>query len=290
MPPPKRSLGQHFLTDPGVCSKIVRAARYGPEDIVLEIGPGKGALTEKLLDTVLQVIAVELDSQLVDALAKRLALEPMTATGPIRRILRGRNMVLVESDIGEVKLGELPGRPEPQKKLRVVGNLPYNQATAILQRLLEQTPEIEDFTLMFQREVAERMLAPPGDRTYGFLSVIVQFHCRIQKLFNVAPGAFYPRPKVQSTMLHLKPIEPGRLPAEQRARFLRLVSASFLAKRKTLLNNLRAVFPAMAPTSIAEQCAAVQIDAHRRAETLTVEEFIALALQLTPVRGTPAAR
>lgn len=278
---PKKSLGQHFLVDPSICTQLIRAGRFAGDDLLLEVGPGKGALTGPLLAEARQVIAVELDRDLVQDLVAKFHLHRDVNASVPWPVFRGGNLVLVEADIRQVQLAALAVFLPRSGRVRVLGNLPYNQATAILHDLLEQRADIEDLTLMFQREVADRLLARPGQRDYGYLSVITQFYCRVEKCFQVPPDAFRPRPQVQSTVVQLTPMRPDRLPPDEQDRFRRVVSASFLAKRKTLLNNLRGLFPHRPPSGIEERCTEIGIDPRRRAETLSVEEFIALSAHLT---------
>ncbi len=279
---PKRSLGQHFLIDPGIARKVIREAMLGPGDVVLEIGPGKGALTEPLLEVARQLVAIEIDTGLIEQLVERFLLRPVTSFRGHFPSYRGGRLLLIEADIRQIDLAELHRITHSPAPFRVVGNLPYNQATAILQTLFERRPLIQDIIVLLQREVADRLLASPGHREYGFLSVVAQYYCRVKKLFPVPAGAFSPKPKVQSTMVRLEPIVPDRLPEDRDLRFHRVVSACFRAKRKTLLNNLRHWMSNRSPDWISQQCAEAQIDARCRAETLSVEEFIALSDHLQP--------
>lgn len=280
MLPAKKSLGQHFLVEPAVSEKILRASRFSAGQLVLEVGPGRGALTRPLIGKNIRLIAVELDHDLVERLKSEFKLELRTDTPDGFPVYQDGTMTILEADIRQVRLAGLRAWTGGSGPLRIVGNLPYNQATSILQDLLAQSAEIEDMTLMFQREVADRLIANPGSRDYGYLSVLVQTQCAVEKLFHVHPGAFHPRPKVESAVVRLTPIRPERVLPVVRNRFLKLISACFASKRKTLFNNLRPIYSNQSPDWIHEACARAGIDSRRRAETLSVEEFIALTTQL----------
>ena len=248
----KRSLGQNFLVDQNVIARILGALDPREQDVVLEIGPGRGALTEKLIERAGLVYALEFDRDLVPLLRAKFA--------------KHENFSLVEGDALKIDFETLD---RSGKKLRLIANLPYNISTAILQRLFACTAIIEDCVLMFQREVVERIAAAPGTSERGFLSVLAQAHFVVEKLFDVPPGAFRPIPKVSSSVIRCVPrtdlvFDHSQLEA--------IVSLSFSQKRKTILNNLKKRFPeAEAVLSKAG------IDPRRRAETLTVNEWISLA-------------
>jgi len=218
----RRALGQHFLADGRIARRIVDAFAPRPCDQVLEVGPGEGALTELVAGRVERLVAVELDAGLAAGLDERFA---------DREEVR-----VVAGDILGIRLAELPF--EPRKPVRVLSNLPYASATAILRRLLEERARIEDMVVMVQREVAERMAALPSTRGRGYLSVLVQLLTRVEPLLSVGPAAFRPRPKVHSAVLRLRPrLRPAAGP-EDPAPLLDLVSAGFRARRKTLHRNL----------------------------------------------------
>jgi 16S rRNA (adenine1518-N6/adenine1519-N6)-dimethyltransferase len=261
----KKSLGQNFLVDGRVVERIV--AEFAPEagETVVEIGPGRGALTGRLLESAGRVVAVELDRDLIPVLEERFG---------------GReNFQLVRGDALEV---DFCGLIRPAHTARVIANLPYNVSTAILQRLIEQRACLTEFVLMLQREVVERMTAPAGSSGRGYLSVLVEATCAAEPLFDVAPGSFRPVPKVWSTVVRL---HPRALPANDvrnHPLFRHLAGAAFAQKRKTILNNLRA---APAPLRAAVETAggtarlleAAQVEPARRAESLTLAEWVRLA-------------
>ena len=255
---PKKALGQHFLVDRNYCRRIVHLAGISKQDIVLEIGPGTGQLTNELLKTAGSVIAVEFDRQLVPHLRKRWS-------GPAARRLQ-----IVEGDILEVSL---PGLL-PRKEILLVANLPFNIATPIIKKMTEISDWFQSLTVMLQREVAERILAPCHNRNYGYFSVFVQHHYQLEKGFDVPPGAFSPRPEVVSTVLKLTPCAPHGGAADW-ARLDPIVSRSFRHPRKTLLNNLRT--PQVAPEELEEALSGCGIGRSRRPHQVSLEEFRCLA-------------
>ena len=273
-PRAKKRLGQNFLVDESYARRVVGALAPRAGEAVVEIGPGRGALTGLLLESGARVVAVELDRELVPGLLGRFG---------------GRDtFTLVEADALEV---DLCAAVAPDARARVVANLPYNISTAILQRLIEQRACVPEMVLMLQREVVERLAAPPGSAERGYLTVLVEAFCRTEALFDVPPGAFRPVPKVWSTVARLR----ARGELEEGvggSLFPRLVSAGFSQKRKTIHNNLRA-----APAELRELfeaaggapalLEAAGIDPGRRAEALTVAEWASLVrgLERGPRRG-----
>jgi 16S rRNA (adenine1518-N6/adenine1519-N6)-dimethyltransferase len=213
---PKRSLGQNFLRDETVIDRIVSALDLNADDHVIEIGPGQGALTERLIEKAGHVTGIEFDRDLAAGLRGQFA---------------GRPFTLIEADALTVDLRAIqPGLGG----LKLVGNLPYNISTPILQRLIDHRELFSTLVLMFQREVVERIAAGPGGKERGFLSVIAQNAFEIDRLFDVPPQAFYPVPKVWSAVIRLTP-KPRN---DNEPQFREFVSRAFLQKRKTLANNL----------------------------------------------------
>jgi 16S rRNA (adenine1518-N6/adenine1519-N6)-dimethyltransferase len=267
----KRRFGQNFLVDQNVADRIVDAVQPRAGETIVEIGPGRGALTEKLLQQAERVVAIEFDRDLLPQLRTRFAADT--------------KLELIEADALDVNFCEVV---QPAPVTRVVANLPYNIATAILQRLIEQRRCISDMTLMLQREVVDRITAAAGSSERGYLSVLVQAYCETEILFDVAPQAFRPVPKVWSTVLRLW-VRP-RIAADVKDETLlwKVVSAGFAQRRKTILNNLRD-----APEEIQELlkrrggASIVLCDAGipplRRAETFELEEW---ALLVNAVVGT----
>lgn len=264
----KRRLGQNFLVDHNVVERIIDAVRPQADETIVEIGSGRGVLTSRLVEKAGRVVAIEFDRDLVPQLRAQFA--------------NASNLTLLEAD---ALTADFCAIIQPAESARVVANLPYNIATAILQRLIEQRNCISDMTLMLQREVVERITAEAGSSERGYLSVLVEAYCEAEQLFDVPPPAFRPVPKVWSAVLRLR-VLPG-IPADVKDEHLlwQIVSAGFAQRRKTILNNLRD-----APEPIQELlkrrggasivlCEA-GIPPLRRAETLLLEEWADLVRAL----------
>ncbi len=260
-PPAKKSLGQHFLVDRSYCRRILRLAAIGDGDPVLEIGPGTGLLTERLLEAGARVVAIEIDPDMVNHLTDSLA-----GRYPSR-------LTLVQADVLAVDWGAVPV-PIPSK---VVGNLPYNIASRIIQKMMPIKHRFQSLTLMLQKELAQRLLASPGGGDYGYFSVLGQYHFRAVAGFDVPAGAFRPPPKVRSHVLRLEPTEtPGEISSWRPLQ--RLLRAAFAQRRKTLFNNLRAAgVPAPALEGFLRECG---IPARARAEEVPPAGFLCLARML----------
>ena len=261
----KKSLGQNFLVDETVVARIVRALAPRPDETVVEIGAGRGVLTARLVREVGRLVAVEFDRDLAPVLQERFGLH--------------ENFTLVQADALEMDFCEAIS---PAKSARVVANLPYNVSTAILQRLLAQRACLTEMVLMLQREVVERITAPPGSSERGYLSVIVEAYCEAEKLFDVAPAAFRPVPKVWSTVVRLRLRGRPAAGVSDESQLWRLVGAGFAQRRKTILNNLRAAPETLRAHIESRGGARAALDAanvepQRRAETLTLEEWSRLA-------------
>jgi 16S rRNA (adenine1518-N6/adenine1519-N6)-dimethyltransferase len=251
----KKSLGQNFLVDSRVVEKIVDALAPAGDDIVLEIGPGRGALTERLIEQAGRVYALEFDRDLAPALRQRFA--------------DRENFSVLEGDALQIDFRKIHSG---DRKLRLIANLPYNVSTAILQRLFEYPDVFSDCVLMFQREVAARITAKPGTKERGSLSVMTELYFLSDELFDVPPDAFRPVPKVWSTVIRLSSKEHRVVPTI----FTALLNSGFAQKRKTIANNLKARFP---NSHIALERA--ELDPRRRAETLTLEEWLRLSEAVT---------
>lgn len=257
-PHPLKRLGQHFLKDPRTVQRIVEALAPRSDETIVEIGPGTGALTSALVEKAGRVVAIEFDQNLEPLLRERFgALE---------------NFKLV---MGDALATDFCAEIQPAPQARLAANLPYNISTAILQRLIAQRSCITEMIVMLQREVVERVLAPPGSSDRGFLSVIVEAYADTEKLFDVAPGAFRPPPKVWSSVMRLT-FRPSTIKNEDL--FWETVSAGFAQKRKTILNNLRNstghlqdVLQRNGGASIVLCKAGVELQ--RRAESLTIDEW-----------------
>ena len=268
---PRKRFGQHFLHDQGILRRIVEAIAPQPGDRLVEIGPGEGALTLPLLRAARHMTAIELDRDLIVSLGERAA-----AVGDLTII--GADVLTVDFTAlagGDARIG--PSRPSMASGtlalLRIVGNLPYNISTPILFHCLDHAPAIRDMHFMLQKEVVDRMAAPPGSKTYGRLSVMLQLRCTVDPLFKVPPGAFRPPPKVDSAIVRLTPLPSQALPDADSGMIDRLVRAAFGQRRKTLSNALRNL-------ATAKQIDAAGIDPRARAEQLAPSAFVALAQTL----------
>lgn len=245
----KKAFGQHFLHDPSYLARIVAAIRPEPDDLMVEIGPGQGALTRPLLDTLRHLHVVEIDRDLIAWLGQNFPAERLTVHA---------------ADALKFDFGSL-GAP-----LRVVGNLPYNISSPILFHLADCAEQVADMHFMLQKEVVDRMAAAPDTPDYGRLSVMLQARFRVMKLFNVPPGAFNPPPKVDSAVVRLVPLPADAIPYRDARRFGDIVGRAFGQRRKTLRNTLKGL---VEPATFE----ALGIDPQRRGETLSVEEFSQLA-------------
>jgi len=256
---PRKSRGQNFLIHERVIDSIIRLLDLSPADEVVEIGPGLGFLTRRLLERAARVWAVEVDAALVERLGAS-----VFAADPKLRLIHG--------DILEVPLGDML----PDKKLKLVGNLPYSISTPVLFRIFALREHFSSLVLMVQKEVADRIAAQPGTKTFGTLSVWCQIHGRIIDRVSVSPEAFFPRPKVRSTVLKIE-LFPEPLVTASEIPILRgLVRAAFGQRRKTLGNALTAWLKSDG-SEIETLLQSQGIDPRRRGETLSIDEFIKLA-------------
>lgn len=252
---PRRSLGQHFLADGGLARRIVELARIGPGDPVIEIGPGLGALTDLLAEGTAELRLVEYDAALAADLR--------------RRFSEQSHVSVVQGDILQVDLRSLAGGA---RRAVVIGNLPYNIATAAIARLLDHRELFARMVVMVQREVAERLRARPGSKAYGALSVLTQVTAQVERGFRVPPGAFIPRPAVESEVVVIHPSVEPQACIEDLETFRSLVRCVFGKRRKQLVNSLRSLCERPA-----DRLRAIGIDPTRRPETLSLEELAALS-------------
>jgi 16S rRNA (adenine1518-N6/adenine1519-N6)-dimethyltransferase len=265
---PKKALGQNFLNDRNVISRIVDAVGISAGDRVMEVGPGRGAMTRLLADTGARVLAVELDRQLVPLLEREFA-----GCG---------NVEFLQADILEADLKEiLPLRHKG--KWKVAANLPYNISSQVLIKFLDNRELFSRLVLMLQREVGERLIAPHGCKEYGILTLYCRLHFDIYREFIVKPGSFHPVPKVDSVVLRFEPLPAPRVEVGDEAFFRKVVRAAFAQRRKTLWNCLRAAALAPDEKSLLELLAGCGIDPGRRGETLSLDEFAALSRGLYKV-------
>lgn len=257
---PKRSLGQNFLVDPNLQRAIVSALDVRPTDEVLEIGPGTGALTRHLLGLPRRLVLVELDRELAGRLGEELGGRP--------------EVTLVRGDILDTDIAELA---EDISALKVIGNIPYNRTSPIVFRLLER-PRPAEIVIMVQREVGERMLAAPGSRTYGALSVGVRIVARVERVLRVRRTAFRPVPRVDSVVVRIRPFHPPRISATREKAVRVLTRAAFQRRRKQLQRILRDA-PAyrLDRRAVAEVETCSGLDLTLRPEALAPEDFVRLA-------------
>jgi len=283
---PRRSYGQHFLTDPAVLSRIVDAAKVAPGDVVLEVGPGPGVLTATLINRGARVIAVEADAGMV-ALLRTLLGDPqeleildedvlIETPAPSRRVRERLAAALGESD------RSIAGR------YALVANLPYQIATPLLLDVFASAPP-RCAVVMIQREVADRLRARPGDDAYGLASVLLAFDATVEEVFRLRPGAFWPPPKVDSSCVKVTPREAPLVRAEARDFTCGVVRAAFAERRKTLVNSV-----ARRTTLVREDVAAavvrIGLDVEIRAERVAPEQFVALSSILETSAGASTQR
>ena len=249
---PRKRFGQHFLHDAGIINGIVAAVNPKPGDHLVEIGPGEGAITLPLLRRAQRMTVIELDRDLVPRI------KAMTA--------EIGDVDVIQADVLKVDLVELAG----DRKLRMVGNLPYNISSPILFHCIDQLDAINDMHFMLQKEVVDRMAAEPGSKVYGRLSVMLQLACVVEPLFDVPPSAFRPPPKVDSAIVRLIPRPASERPLALLPTIARIVRAAFGQRRKTLSNALNGV-------ATTAQLRAAEIDPGERAEQLPLAAFVRLA-------------
>jgi 16S rRNA (adenine1518-N6/adenine1519-N6)-dimethyltransferase len=270
--PKKPKLGQHFLDDPSVGSRIVEALGDLSQSTVLEIGPGRGALTSMLGRRARRVIAVEADRVLAAQLRMKFSLVP--------------NLEIIEGDILAVDLNTLfgpkpgstrPGMEQAPDRVRVVGNLPYFITSDILLRLFEYRKYFETIVLMVQKEVADRLAAHPGTKDYGLLTATAQLYSRVEKLFEVPPASFSPPPKVHSAVVRLVLVPRLEKLGVNEAEFMNFLKLSFAQKRKTLWNNLKVRYASEDLTGTMKRA---RIQPSIRAEALSLEQMAALFREL----------
>jgi 16S rRNA (adenine1518-N6/adenine1519-N6)-dimethyltransferase len=263
---PKKSLGQHFLRDPLVIEKILEEAGHDRGATVLEIGSGLGALTFPLASRVQHVIAVEKDGALADKLRAGLAREGIG------------NVTLIHEDILKVDMARLS-----EEKLEVIGNIPYNISSPLIEKLIRNRARISRAILTLQHELAARLTASPGNKQYGGLTVLIQYHARLSSLLQVPRQAFYPMPKVSSTVVQFEFARPYPRRVESEDFFRKVVRAAFAHRRKTLLNSLRGTFPLWDVEGMVNAMERCAINPQRRAETLGMEDFLNLGEALASI-------
>jgi len=256
----RKRFGQNFLHDQNIIRRIVDAVSPGAVDHIVEIGPGQGALTRQLLPGSGRLDVVELDRDLAEYLNATLGAD--------------ERFTLHQGDVLKFDFDRLA----ETRSLRVVGNLPYNISTPCMFRLLQFQHLILDMTFMLQREVVERLAAQPGDSEYGRLSLMMQYYCRVEHLFDVPPTAFVPQPKVWSAIVRLTPHVELPCPARSRAIFQEVVRVAFTQRRKTLKNSLR--------TLISEaELGKLAIDTSLRPENLSLADYVMISDSISAARA-----
>ena len=251
----RKRFGQNFLHDQQVIDRIIASIAPQPTDLLVEIGPGQAALTRPLLESGAELHLIELDRDLVENLESQFSGQP--------------NITIHSCDALRANLPELTGH----RPFRLIGNLPYNISTPLIFHMLQWNELIVDMHFMLQKEVVDRLAAPPGSRTYGRLSVMAQYRANITPLFDVLPESFTPTPKVRSTIVRLQPLKNPPVDAGTFENLAKVVTAAFSMRRKTLRNSLRTVFSE-------DQIRATGIDPGQRAEQLSLSQFAALARSL----------
>jgi 16S rRNA (adenine1518-N6/adenine1519-N6)-dimethyltransferase len=266
---PRKSLGQNFLLDDNIARKIVRTAEINSKDVVLEIGAGKGALTKHLVEQAKAVVAVEIDKRAVQLLVKRFEKECAT-----------KRLLVVRQDI--LKVDFLKISRELRSSLRVIGNIPYYVTTPILFKVIEQREVVRDLIVLMQLEVGQRIVAKPGTKDYGILSVFGQYYGLPKLLFKVPPKAFSPEPKVFSVLLRLDfRQEPAHRLLNEEI-FVTVVRGTFGKRRKTLRNGLR--YLNLEGLDLSK----LPMDLNLRPEQLSVQEFVELSNEISQQLGHPS--
>ena len=249
----RKRFGQNFLVDHGVIQRIASAIRPRPGETIVEIGPGQGALTEPLVASAETLHVIELDRDLVPWLRVRFEKYP--------------GFTLHQADALKFDFASLEGTDKP---LRIVGNLPYNISTPLIFHLISFADKVQDMHFMLQKEVVKRLAASPGEKAFGRLSVMVQYYCRVEPLFDVPPGSFDPAPKVDSAIVRITPYRELPHTVGNIKTLEKLVTAAFGQRRKTLRNALKSILDVADMDEL-------PVDITKRAEQLTMAEFIALS-------------
>ena len=261
---PKKSLGQHLLLNPSTIDKILRIAHIQPTDHLLEIGPGPGAMTKRLAACAQTVVAVEKDRRFVESLKDQLS--------------DFKNVILIEGDILNLQLEKI--LPPGPGKWKVVANLPYNIATEVIFHLLEPNHLFVSFTLMVQREVAHRLVASPGTKDYGILSIFSQLFSKNRIVMRLPPGAFTPPPKVDSAVVEFQIDEGCRFPIHHLPTFETVVRSSFEQRRKMIRNSLAGGMPQISAATLSQALKTTGILPEARAETVPIGQFVKLANEI----------
>ncbi|MBF0243042.1 MAG: ribosomal RNA small subunit methyltransferase A [Desulfamplus sp.] len=263
----KKELGQNFLCNPKAAEKIVSLAKISDDDVVLEIGAGLGAITVHAAKKGLKIYAVEKDSRIIPLLCSELESAGVD------------NVELIQKDILKLNINEIDRGVKG--KIVVIGNLPYNISSQVLFRLVQNRALISKAVLMFQKELADRISAPPGGRDYGRLSAVMQYCSKIKTLTDVGSNLFFPKPDVESRVIEVEFVDfDYNLSLDQEEFLFQVIKAAFSKRRKTLRNSLASSELKIGKSEIEDGLEVAKIDPERRAETLGVKEFVALTLAL----------
>jgi len=263
----KKSKGQHFLVHEKVLSNIVDAARITPEETVVEIGPGPGNMTRRLVKQAKRVVAIELEHELATVL---------------RAEVEADNLDIIESDVLDVDFAELAAKDE---KLKVVANLPYNITTPVLFKLLDDWQSFSSLYLLIQKEVADRICAPPGKKPYGILAVQTQIKAAPRLVMEVGAEAFSPKPRVKSSLVEIKMLGSTRAPLDDPGLFREVVRAAFSQRRKMIKNSFPKELEGVRKEAIIEAMEESGIDPTARPEQVTVEEYAGLSNAILKRKG-----
>ena len=266
---PKKSLGQHFLKAPQVIHQIITRAGFERDSRVLEVGPGRGALTLPLAGQVKHVFAIEKDPRLAGMLKETLQKAGID------------NVILVCGDILRLDFREVVSGQEG--KFYVIGNLPYNISSPLLDKLIRNKELIKRAILTFQLELANRLVGSPGNKAYGAMTVLVQYHARLSPLLKIPSESFRPRPKVSSMVLEMDFTRPHPTRTEDEEHFRKVVRAAFAQRRKTVLNSLSHTLPSFGTKKIVAALEQCRIDPGNRAENLDIDDFLCLSAALKAV-------
>lgn len=260
-----KSLGQNFLVDDNVIENIVESANITKEDLVIEIGPGLGTLTARLLEKAKKVIAIELDNRMINILNDRFSLY--------------ENFELINEDVLKVDLRKLISENRAQK-VKVVANLPYYITTPIIMKLLEDKLEIESITIMVQKEVAKRLTAKPGDKLSGAITYSVNYYCEPEEVVTVPSSSFIPEPEVESEVIKLKLRKEPPVQIKNEEIFFKLIKASFMQRRKTLINGITNS-GIMKKEEFKELLKKVGLNENVRGESLSMQDFANIANEMS---------
>lgn len=264
----QKKFGQNFLIDTHVLDKIILAADINEEDVVIEIGPGIGSLTQRLAEKSKEVIAIEIDRNLIPILEDTLS--------------DYNNITIINEDVLKVDLVKLVNEKNNGKSVKVVANLPYYITTPIIMGLFENHVPIDSITVMVQKEVALRMKSEPGSKDYGALSLAVQYYAEPYLVANVPPNCFIPRPKVGSAVIRLKKHETPTVEVKDEKLLFKIIRASFNQRRKTLINSLSNNKDlGIDKSRLINELEELGLDSRIRGEALTLEEFVKLTNNLT---------